>query len=125
VDRLGNGGEGHVGGLSDTFSFFFSFSLVRMVYISLRDEGTLPKTRDNNNNRELLTAHPLDYMRNSIARTAAQIRPGHWRSAVYLKRIRKMAEDKCWFCQNSARMTRSHVLLHCPSAKLRAARAEA
>jgi hypothetical protein len=36
-----------------------------------------------------------------------------------------MAEDKCWFCQSSARMTRSHVLLHCPNAKLRAARAEA
>jgi hypothetical protein len=33
-----------------------------------------------------------------------------------------MAEDKCWFCQTSAR---SHVLLHCPSAKLRTARAEA
>jgi hypothetical protein len=47
---------------------------------------------------------------------------GHWRSAVYLKRIRKMAEDKCWSCQTSVRMTRSHVLLHCPSAKLRAAR---
>jgi hypothetical protein len=64
-------------------------------------------------------------MRNAIARTAAQIRTGHWRSAVYLKRIRKMAEDKCWFCQTSARMTRSHVLLHCPNAKLRGARAEA
>jgi hypothetical protein len=36
-----------------------------------------------------------------------------------------MAEDKCWFCQSSARMTRSHVLLHCPNAKLRAAREEA
>jgi hypothetical protein len=40
----------------------------------------------------------LDGMRNALARTAAQIRAGHWRSAVYLKRIRKMAEDKCWFC---------------------------
>jgi hypothetical protein len=36
-----------------------------------------------------------------------------------------MAEDKCWFCQTSARMTRSHVLLHCPNAKLRAAREKA
>jgi hypothetical protein len=36
-----------------------------------------------------------------------------------------MAEDKCWLCQTSARMTRSHALLHCPSAKLRAARAKA
>jgi hypothetical protein len=35
-----------------------------------------------------------------------------------------MAEDKCWLCQTSARMTRSHVLLHCPSAGLRAAREE-
>jgi ribonuclease HI len=67
----------------------------------------------------------LDSMRNSIARTAAQIRTGHWRSAVYLKRIRKMAEDKCWFCQTSVRMTRSHVFLHCPNARLRAAKAEA
>jgi hypothetical protein len=67
----------------------------------------------------------LDGMRNATARTVAQIRIGHWRFAVYLKRIRKMAEDKCWFCQGSARMTRSYVLLHCPNAKLRAARAEA
>jgi hypothetical protein len=67
----------------------------------------------------------LDNTRNAIARTAAQIRTGHWRSAVYLKRIRKMAEDKCWFCQTSARMARSHVFLHCPNARLRAAREEA
>jgi hypothetical protein len=56
----------------------------------------------------------LDNMRNALARTAAQIRTGHWRSAAHLKRVRKMAEDKCWFCQDSARMTRSHVLLHLP-----------
>jgi hypothetical protein len=67
----------------------------------------------------------LDRMRNAIARTVSQIRTGHWRSAVYLKWIRKTADDKCWFCQTSARMTRSHALLHCPSAKLRAAREEA
>jgi ribonuclease HI len=66
----------------------------------------------------------LDSLRNALARPVAQIRTGHWRSAVYLKRIRKMADDKCWFCQTSARMTRSHALLHCPSAKLRAAREE-
>jgi hypothetical protein len=36
-----------------------------------------------------------------------------------------MAEDECWFCQGSARMTQSHVLLHCPNDKLRAARTEA
>jgi len=54
----------------------------------------------------------LDKMRNALARTAAQIRTGHWRSAVYLKRIRKRADDNCWFCQGSAKMTCSHVLLH-------------
>jgi len=67
----------------------------------------------------------LDKMRNSLARTAAQIRTGHWRSAVYLKRIRKRAEDDCWCCQGPAKMTRSHVLLHCPSEKLQSARREA
>jgi hypothetical protein len=51
------------------------------------------------------TPHPppekfcLDKMRNALARTAAKIRTGHWRSVVYLKRIRKMVDDKCWFCQ--------------------------
>jgi hypothetical protein len=35
-----------------------------------------------------------------------------------------MAEDKCWFCQSSVRMTQSHVLLHCPSARLRAGQSE-
>jgi hypothetical protein len=67
----------------------------------------------------------LDRMRNALARTGAQIRTGHWRSAVYLKPIRKMADDRCWFCQSCARMTRPHVSLHCPNAKLRAARTEA
>jgi hypothetical protein len=61
-------------------------------------------------------------MRIALARTAAQIRTGHWRFAVYLKRIRKAADDKCWFCQGPAGMTRSHVLLHCPNANLRTAR---
>ena len=55
----------------------------------------------------------LDRARNAVARVAAQIRPGHWRSAVCLHRIRKYADDKCWFCQDSVKMTRSHVLLHC------------
>jgi len=67
----------------------------------------------------------LDKARNAIARVAAQIRTDHWRSAVYLKRIRKRRDDKCWFCPGPARMTRSHVLLHCPSARLAAARVEA
>jgi hypothetical protein len=66
-----------------------------------------------------------DSMRNSLARTVAQIRTGHWRSAVCLKRVRKITEDKCWFCQSTARMTRPHVLLHCPNARLRTARTEA
>jgi hypothetical protein len=67
----------------------------------------------------------LDRTRNAIARVAAQIRTGHWRSAVYLKRIRKRADDGCWFCPRQNRLTRSDVLLHCPNTKLRAARKEA
>jgi len=59
-----------------------------------------------------------------IARTAAQTRTGHWRSATYLKMIRKRTDDKCWFCKRSVKMTRSHVLLHCPNEKLVAAREE-
>jgi hypothetical protein len=56
----------------------------------------------------------LDKARNSLARTVAQIRSGHWRSAVYLKRIKKRTTDHCWFCHKKERkMTRSHVLLHC------------
>jgi hypothetical protein len=64
----------------------------------------------------------LGDMRNAIARAAAQICT---RSAVYLKRIRKRAKDKCWFSQTFTRITRSIVLLHCPNPKLRAARTEA
>jgi hypothetical protein len=67
----------------------------------------------------------LDGARNTLARTAAQIRTGHWRSAAYLKMIRKRADDKCWFCQDSARMNRSHVLLHCRNPRLVEARREA
>jgi hypothetical protein len=71
----------------------------------------------------------LDRARNSIARTAAQIRTGHWRSAVYLKRIRKRETDHCWLCdgigQNQHRMSRAHVLLNCRNPKVMAARAEA
>jgi len=66
----------------------------------------------------------MDRAKNSIARTAAQIRTGHWRSAVFLKRIRKRADNKCWFCKGP-KMTRSHVLLHCANARLCAAREEA
>ena len=69
----------------------------------------------------------LDKARNSIARAAAQIRTGHWRSAVYLKRIRKPGylTDECWFCNTSAKMSRSHTLLHCKNPKLATARREA
>jgi ribonuclease HI len=66
-----------------------------------------------------------DRARNSIARTAAQIRTGHWRSAVYFRRIRKRRDDRCWFSEGEARMTRSHALLHCPNATLAAAGVEA
>ena len=67
----------------------------------------------------------MDHARNAIARTAAQIRTGHWRSAVYLRRIKKRKDDRCWFCKGGAKMTRSHALLHCPNATLAAARVEA
>jgi hypothetical protein len=36
-----------------------------------------------------------DRARNAIARSAAQIRVNHWRSAECLKRIRKQLDDKC------------------------------
>ena len=67
----------------------------------------------------------LDRMKNPLARIAAQIRSGQWRSAVYLRRIRKMTNDHCWFCRRPVRMSRLHVLLHCTSPKIVAARAEA
>ena len=44
----------------------------------------------------------MDRTRNAIARTAAQIRTGHRRSAVYLKRIKKRGDDRCWFCVHCA-----------------------
>jgi hypothetical protein len=67
----------------------------------------------------------MDRARNAIARTAAQIRTGHWRSAVYFRRTRKRKDDGCWFCERGARITRSHALLHLPNATLAAARVEA
>lgn len=42
---------------------------------------------------------------------SSAIRTGHWRLAVFLKRIKKRQDYKCWFCQGS-KMTRSHGLLH-------------
>jgi ribonuclease HI len=71
----------------------------------------------------------LDKARNSIARVAAQIRTGHWCSAVYLKRIRKRETDHCWLCdgsgQNRHRMSQAHVLMNCRNPQVAAARAEA
>jgi hypothetical protein len=56
----------------------------------------------------------------------AQICSGYWRSAVYLKRIRKREEDYCWYCRKKERkMTRLHVLLHCTNERLVAARQKA
>jgi hypothetical protein len=71
----------------------------------------------------------LDRARNSIARVAAQIRTGHWRSAVYLKRIRKRESDRCWLCEGvdrtPHRMSRAHVLLNCRNPRVVTARTEA
>lgn len=67
----------------------------------------------------------MDKARNAVARTAAQIRTGHWRSVVYLKRIRKQRDDRCWICRSLVRMTRSHVLLHGRNERLVAARTAA
>jgi hypothetical protein len=35
---------------------------------------------------------------NSRDSSVAQIRSGHWRSAVYLKRVKRRTTDYCWFC---------------------------
>jgi hypothetical protein len=59
----------------------------------------------------------LDKAGNSIERVAAQIRTGYWRSAVYLKRIRKRYTDHCCICdgigQNQHRMSPAYVLMNC------------
>jgi len=41
------------------------------------------------------------------------------------KRIRKGHDNRCWLCNGTARMSRSHVLLHCLNERLRSARVEA
>jgi hypothetical protein len=38
----------------------------------------------------------LDKARNTIARMAAQTHTNYWRSAIFLKRIRKQTSDSCW-----------------------------
>jgi hypothetical protein len=67
----------------------------------------------------------LDGAKNGLARVVVQIRTGHWKSAVYLRRIRKRADDRCWYCTADRKMTRSHVLLHCSNGRIVAARQEA
>lgn len=67
----------------------------------------------------------LDQAKNGTARVVARIRTGHWRSAEFLKRIKKRGDDRCWFCRSGNRITGFHVLLHCPGAKVRAACGEA
>jgi hypothetical protein len=71
----------------------------------------------------------LNKARNSVARVAAEIRTGHWRSAVYVKRIGKRVTDHCWLCdglgQNQHRMSRAYVLMNCRNPQMVAARAEA
>jgi hypothetical protein len=65
----------------------------------------------------------LDKGPNWEARLASQLRTNHWRSGVYLKRIRKRTHAGCWFCDDMylgdesgpPKMTRIHVLLRCPA----------
>jgi hypothetical protein len=65
----------------------------------------------------------LDDAKNGLA---SQIRSGHWGYAVYLKRIKKREDDRCWYCnKNGQKMTRSHVLLRCSNARIVTARQEA
>jgi len=67
----------------------------------------------------------LDRARNTIARVAAQIRIDFWRSAAFLKRIKKWATGNCWYCTIAAglhRVTRSQVLPHCRNPRIVAAR---
>jgi hypothetical protein len=60
----------------------------------------------------------LDGAKNGLARVVAQIRTGHWKSAVYLKRIKKRTDDRCWHCNMGRTMIRSHVLLHYSNASI-------
>jgi hypothetical protein len=112
---------------------FFSTNICHSIFIASEKFRTAKvewhKDLDHHGSEETPPPPPrksrLDGARNGIARYAAQIRTGHWRSAVYLKRIKKRLEDKCWFCRGRNRMTRSHVLLHCPNARVSLAREEA
>jgi hypothetical protein len=63
----------------------------------------------------------MDKARNREARISSQLRTNHWLSGVYLKRIGKRAHAGCWFCDDRydniqpPTMTRTHVLLRCPT----------
>lgn len=53
----------------------------------------------------------LERTRNVIARPAAQVYSGNWRSATRLKRIRKRRDYNCQFRPSTTHITRPHVLL--------------
>jgi hypothetical protein len=67
----------------------------------------------------------LDRAPNRPARTIAQIRTGHWLSALFLKRVRKIRDvnisDLCWWC-GQFRMSRTHLFLRCTHPDLENAR---
>ena len=67
----------------------------------------------------------LDRARNGLTRAASQIRTGNWRSAVRLHRMRRHLNNHCWLCSLGCKMTRSHVLLHCPNPNLMVAHLDA
>jgi hypothetical protein len=106
-----------------------------LAHIKLRISERFRKAKDawhadpaHHGNEEIPPPPPKkSSARNSIARVAAQIRTGHWRSAVYLNRIRKRDSDSCWLCRDSGRhrMSRAHFLLNCRNQRVMAARAEA
>jgi hypothetical protein len=83
------------------WSKFISLAYLKpRVSEKLPDEDEWQKDPDHHGSEEIPSPPAkkscLDGERNSIARCAAQIRTGHWRSAVYLKRIKK-CRDNCWF----------------------------
>jgi hypothetical protein len=96
-----------------------TYTVMSLSHIKLRISERFRKAKDSwhadpaHHGTEEISPPPpkksmLDKARNSIARVAAQIRTGHWRSGVYLKRIRKRETDHCWLCdgmgQNQHRM---------------------
>ena len=102
---------------------YMAMSLTHLkLHISERFRGakeTWHAVRNHHGAIEIPTPPPkksmLDRAMNEWARTAAQIRTGHWRSSVDLRRIRRPGHvhDKGWFSDGAAKITRSHVLLRC------------